>query len=282
MKVHEKGVLPGSDYYFPSPGNLAKSMFFYPICTGEFFCDHSYVVEREQYNSFLLMYIKNGSGKVFYGGKSYLVEKGNIIFLDCYKAHGYSTENGWHTIWLHFDGSNSRAYFELLYNNRGCVFPSSASSVIPWLLHVILKGYRNGSSVPEPIISCHIQRILAELLLISSESKYTIETKNSPVGEAIEYIESNFSNKISLGQISSHIHLSPFYFSRQFRKETGYSPYEYIIKIRLEHARQLLKNTRLPIKEIASRCGFLSESNFVFSFHKNVGISPHNFRNTPF
>jgi AraC family transcriptional regulator len=282
MIVDEKGVLPGSDYYFPSAGSLAKSIFFYPVCIGEFICDGSYNVERECYNSFLLMYIADGSGSVSSEGKTYIAESGSIVLLDCYKPHRYDTKKGWHTLWLHLDGSNSRAYFDLLHSKKGCVIPAGSSLAVSKLLLAILEGYRHKRPIPEPIISCHIQRILSELLLISSEGSFPAEVENSPIAEAIGYIGANYAGKINLTDVSSRVNLSPFHFSRQFRKETGYSPYEYLIKIRLEHAKQLLKNTKLQVKEIASACGFLSESNFVFSFHKNVGISPREFRNTPF
>lgn len=282
MNVDEKGVLPGSDYYFPSPGSLTRSMFFYPICTGEFICNSNYRVERESYNSFLLMYIVSGSGSVALNGKTYAVEKGNIILLDCYKPHFYGTSRGWQTLWLHFNGCNSRAYYDLLLDRKVCIMPIDSSNIIPQLLLMILEGYRQGKAVPDPLISCHIQRILSEMLLISSEGSFSTEIESSRISEAMGYIENNYAKKINLTLISNHINLSPFHFSRLFKKETGYSPYEYITKIRLEHAKRLLKNTSLQVKEIASDCGFLSESNFVYSFHRNVGISPRDFRNTPF
>lgn len=281
IKVDEKGVLAGSDYYFPSTGSLTRSMFFYPICAGDFICNGNYSVKRESYNSFLLMYIERGSGRVEFNGRAYTANEGNVVLLDCYKPHLYCTSKGWHTLWLHFNGSNSRAYYDLIFNRNGCILPAGNPHVIPGLLSAMLDGYRNDSSIPDPLISCYIQQMLAELIM-SSDGTFSANMESSPISEAMGYIELNYSKKINLTQIAQEINLSPFYFSRQFKKETGYSPYEYIIKIRLEHAKLMLKNTTLHIKEIAFNCGFLSESNFVYSFHKNVGLSPMDFRNTPF
>ncbi len=282
IKVDEKGVLPDSDYYFPSSGSLTKSLFFYPVCIGDFICNESYSVKRKSYNSFLLMYIKSGSGRVAFNDKTYNVSEGSIVFLDCYRHHEYGTSKGWKTLWLHFDGSNSRAYYDFIYNKIGCVIPLYGKNVIPNILTAMLNGYRSEAPVPEPLICCHIQQMLSELIISTADGNFSARVENSPVSEAIGYIELNYSKKISLAQITNRVNLSPFYFSRQFKKETGYSPYEYIIKIRLENAKSMLKNSNLHIKEIAYNCGFSSESNFVYCFHRNVGISPKEFRNTPF
>jgi AraC-like DNA-binding protein len=283
MKVDEKGVLAESDYYFPISGALAKSMFFYPVCMGEFICDGSYHVERESYDSFLVMYVKSGSGQVGFSGKVYSAGAGDVILLDCYRAHQYKAgEKGWHTLWLHFDGSNSRAYYDLLNAREGCVLPAGVSSAVPRLLLEILEGYRQGRPLQEALLSCKILQLLTELLLISPEAESPTDPGSTSVAGAMEYIEANYAKKISLDHLSRQVNWSPFHFSRQFKRETGYSPYEYVIKVRLEHAKRLLKNTKLQVKEIAAACGFSSESNFVYRFHRNIGVSPRDFRNTPF
>ena len=99
------------------------------------------------------------------------------------------------------------------------------------------------------------------------------------LADAISYINDNYKNKITLEQLSSTVNMSPFYFSRMFKKETGYSPYEYIIIVRINEAKRLLKGSDLLIKEIAYRVGFNSESRFVTSFRKNTELSPTEFRN---
>lgn len=77
-------------------------------------------------------------------------------------------------------------------------------------------------------------------------------------------------------------HLSSSQFSRSFKKHTGTSPYDYLLSVRLARAKELLKNTNLPISDIAYQTGFASDSNFIYFFRKNEGISPLKFRNTLF
>ena len=122
--------------------------------------------------------------------------------------------------------------------------------------------------------------MLAELLLISSNLIQEKNDKPNAVLESINYIQNNYHRKISLDELARYVCISPFYFSRIFKKETGYSLYEYITMVRLNHAKTLLKTTDILIKEIAFTVGFNSESNFVTCFKGHVNITPNKFRNT--
>ncbi|WP_407305668.1 helix-turn-helix domain-containing protein [Desulfosporosinus sp. SB140] len=282
MRVNEKGVLEESEYYFFTPSNLAKSLFFHLICTGKFFCDHNYYVERDKYNSYLLMYIVKGQGTICYNDKLYTAKENDLVIINCYNPHRYYTNTGWATMWLHYDGNTSRELFDLIYDRFGCVIPLNNCPIIPKYLNMILEDARKCSPISEPLMSCYIQRMLSELLMLSYDFILQKPAKFDPVLEAIAFIEANFKEKLNLKVIASNVNLSPFHFARTFKKDTGYSPYEYVVKIRLNHAKMLLKKTNLQVKEIAVECGFSAESNFLVNFHNNVGVTPREFRNTPF
>lgn len=228
------------------------------------------------------MYVKEGQGNVCFKNKTYNVKTNDMVLLDCYYPHIYYTTKKWEIIWIHFDGNVSRQYWELLYDRFGCVLGLEDSLIIPKILASILTTFKEGKLPDEPLVSCHIQRILAELLTLSSYYAKQRQDRGSPVIEAIAYIENNYKTGISLKDLAGHVNTSPFHFTRIFKKETGYTPYEYIIKVRINHAKTLLKKTDLLIKEIAYEVGFSSESNFVSSFRAHVNITPNEFRKTPF
>ncbi len=68
------------------------------------------------------------------------------------------------------------------------------------------------------------------------------------------------------------------YFPVVFKQQTGFSPYDYVLLARLTHAKNYLQKTDLPIAQIAEETGFNSESNFIYFFTKNAGVSPSKFR----
>jgi AraC family transcriptional regulator len=99
------------------------------------------------------------------------------------------------------------------------------------------------------------------------------------IERAKEYINEKFSTDISLYEISSYSHVSPFHFSRIFKKFTSFSPYQYLLNIRLKHAEMLLKNSSMSISEISFSAGFNSAENFATAFKQRYKMNPTKYRN---
>ena len=76
--------------------------------------------------------------------------------------------------------------------------------------------------------------------------------------------------------------MSSSHFSRVFKQQTGFSPYDYILISRLNRAKYLLQVTDMTVASIAYEIGFNSESNFIYFFTENEGISPGKFRKLKF
>ena len=96
--------------------------------------------------------------------------------------------------------------------------------------------------------------------------------------QAISYIEDNLHSNLKIAEIAENIGMSPFYFSRLFRKSMGLSPHEYLTQRRLEVAKKKLKKTNLPIIDISAEVGFNSQSHFIILFKKQVGTTPLKYR----
>ncbi|GLX66974.1 AraC family transcriptional regulator [Paenibacillus glycanilyticus] len=100
----------------------------------------------------------------------------------------------------------------------------------------------------------------------------------SAVQKAIQYMKQSFKENLTRDQLAGSISLSPGYFSVLFKAHTGVSPMRYLNKIRMDQSKLLLRNTNIPIKQVAEECGF--EDSFYFSrlFQKETGMSPRQFR----
>lgn len=98
------------------------------------------------------------------------------------------------------------------------------------------------------------------------------------MNKAIHFINENYAAELSVSQVAEAVHLSASQFSRQFKKQINTSPYDYILSVRLNKSKELLKNTTLPIGEIAYQTGFHSDANYIYCFKKKEGISPLKFR----
>jgi AraC family transcriptional regulator len=282
MYTIEKGVLDNSYIYFNSPSATAKPIFYYINSVGHFFCDNNYKVSRENFDSFLIMYVIKGEGLLTINNKPRIIKKDDIVLINCYEPHRYETTTSLETLWMHFDGNFSASYFTLIKQDNTHVVFSDESSLILTYLNSIANLFKKNQVINEPLISCKIQRILAELLNLSTGNLNNTSSNSSVINRSIYYIKNNFQNKIFLEDIANYVSISSFHFSRLFKKETSYSPYEYLIMIRLNYAKNLLQTSNLLIKEIAFECGFNSEANFVSTFRKHNNMSPRQFRNVPF
>ena len=96
--------------------------------------------------------------------------------------------------------------------------------------------------------------------------------------QALDYIERNLDQAITLEDIASDLGISQFHFCRYFKKHMGIAPYRYVIQQRVERAKQLIKGHKLSLVEIALLCGFNSQSHLIHHFKKQTGITPKTYR----
>jgi two-component system response regulator YesN len=102
---------------------------------------------------------------------------------------------------------------------------------------------------------------------------------NAMILKAKDYIDRHYMDEdISLHTVASHVNFSQNHFSTVFSQETGGNFIEYLTKVRIEKAKELLKNSSLKSADIAYEVGFSDPHYFSFIFKKNTGISPREFR----
>jgi len=105
------------------------------------------------------------------------------------------------------------------------------------------------------------------------------QNNESPViRRAKEFIQENQSEDISLGQVAKAVNTSTFHFCKMFKKATGMNFTEYVSRVRVEKARNLLLNPNLRVSEIAYEVGFQSLTHFNRVFKKITGQSPTEYR----
>lgn len=96
--------------------------------------------------------------------------------------------------------------------------------------------------------------------------------------EACSYIALHFSEPLSLEMVAKQVGFSKYYFERLFRQFTNMSFYQYVTKVRLSYAQQLLADRDVPITDVALRCGFSGASPFTRAFRQATGFTPSAFR----
>ena len=104
------------------------------------------------------------------------------------------------------------------------------------------------------------------------------ETYIDTISKAKEYIKIHFSRDLSLDDVSKEFNISPYYFSKLFKKETGDNFIDYITSVRIEKAKELLISSDNSMKEICIEVGYQDPNYFSRTFKKNVGVTPTDYR----
>lgn len=282
MKCSEKGVLNKSDVYFFSPSPKARAHLFYPLSMGHFFCVDGYHLTRERYDSFLITHIIDGTFNVYINGEKIAAQAGSTVILNCYEPHEYDTDTNFESIWLHFDGPGSLELYEYITSNAGNVVNCSNPKAVKKSLKNLYLNMDGKRTLSESSMSAEIYSILCELMNGTQIKTKKNSSNEKSVAQAQKYISENLGDHLTVASIAKQVHMSVSHFSRIFKQQTGYSPYDYVLVTRLNVAKNCLRETNMSISEIAFKTGFNSESNFIFFFTSNTGISPGKFRKLNF
>lgn len=261
---------------------LVKEMFFYVQIAGVVYTKRDYSVHRKDFDSILLCYILKGRGSIKYRGESYALKRDDFFVIDCLEEHLYKSSKTapLEMMFIHCSGPLSREYVKTILDFHPCLFQLDKLSRIKSLMGSILGTIRSKNSNAEILCSNKINSILTELLL-QSKIKFTQhDTAPRFIQNMISFIESNYKTQISLEELSDRFAVSKYHLVRQFKKYTGSSPYDYLLKCRLDKAKYYLINTDISVGEIVYKTGFKDHSNFVRFFKNHEKTTPQHYRNS--
>lgn len=113
-------------------------------------------------------------------------------------------------------------------------------------------------------------------LIQNDAIKQLLLDNSSPVNRAIKYMNSNYTQQVSIKEIAYNLNMSESSLCQYFKKVTGVSPNQYYTNIKLEKAREMLKNT--SVTETAFNLGYLNISYFIMIFKKMYGLTPKQYK----
>ena len=143
--------------------------------------------------------------------------------------------------------------------------------------------HRGGSGFGQLYIESLANALVVNLLRDYSATKPRIAIYERGLGDRkllqiSEYINAHLDQEVKLADLAAVAGVSQFHFSRLFKQSMGISPHKYLLQQRVEQAKQLLKNSKLAIAEIALQCGFNSQSHLGKYFREFTGVTPSSYR----
>lgn len=262
--------------------------------------DTSWSMEPNRHDNFEMVYIKKGLAVFEINGEPVKVGPNDIIIIKPGQYHKFivQSESGCEFIVLNFKfiSRNKDEYSQVsLHDFLNFVKTREAGAYITLkvgqkneiitLLNRILKERENSEIESEFLSNLLILELFALLSrALKTEWENSIRDKGTKLRElissAISYIKNNYERDISLEDIARYVFLSPGYFIRAFKEETGTSPINYLLKVRVERAMELLADTDDRIIDIALAVGFSSQQRFNEIFKKYAAMTPTQYRKT--
>lgn len=263
-----------------TPTQLAKSSFFYMQEAGYFKTMPPYFTERENLNSFLILYTISGQGVLQYQSKEYTLSAGQCFFIHCKNHHLYYALKGpqWEFLWLHFYGSSSLGYYQEFERNGFRILDIQEKTAFASDLWQIIAVHQEKTATSELVTSHLILNLLTRLLILNFTGRPSFPDIPSHVQGCAKYIDTHFQEDFSLEYLSSLQHVSKYYLSREFKRYMGLTIQDYLINTRITYAKELLKYTDMTVGEIAFACGMHNVSHFINLFKARESMTPLSYR----
>ena len=264
-----------------TPSSLARNTFFYLQEVGYFKTTPPYSTERANLSSYLLIFTLSGRGVLEVNGQKWDLVPGECMFLDCMQHHRYyARDDGvWEFLWVHFHGASSLGYYREFSRYGTATVPVGDPETFQETFWQIIHLQQEWSVASEIRINQCIVSLLTQLLLDSIRSDRDASAWPAYVKQMVNRVEHSYAESITLERLAGEFGVSKFHLSREFKRLVGMNFMEYLMRIRLSHAKELLRFSDIPVAEVSQRCGFHDVSHFIRIFkQREEGNTPLNYR----
>jgi AraC-like DNA-binding protein/quercetin dioxygenase-like cupin family protein len=240
-----------------------------------------------------ISYVESGSGSYFVNGRQYEMKEGDLIIFNNVEPHGWLVESEQMIMTVMIFGTElvSNLHYDYLkpFVERGSNFKNKvdreellASNIVDMVKEIYNENSEQNQG-HRLLILADMLRILTLLIRFyqkDQEQGKAAETLTDKkynmkrLEEAFQYINSHYTEKITLKEVAESVFMSENYFSFYFKKITDTSFMDYVTGLRLKRVSELMKTTDMSMYEIAMESGFHNMANFYRIYKKHVGALP--------
>lgn len=253
----------------------------------------SFQIPVHWHDEFEIIYVRSGFLTVSISGENYIGKTGEAFVVSPGNLHLMGSQSGtvdYYTflfplkyISFRTDDMLDEKLLEPLNSGHLMICPR-VKDTAKELCEQLIEIYEAKKDESESKIATQVRTkiILLQFILEMWKKGFVIENdtsgRNTVEKEMVSYIQQNFTGKISLREFGEQFHLSEKYISRYFKEHFHITLSQYVTYLRLEHAKQLLQDTDIPVTDVAMQSGYQNVSYFIRSFQKAYAVSPLKYR----
>jgi len=214
------------------------------------------------------------------------VVPGDFVWLAANERHAYGSarENPWTIVWAHFEGAEVPAWEELLGVHGGenpsvLRLPDDrlAELALDRVYAALERGFASRHLVAASVALRHALSVVAQL----ERERPNPRSAGERVALSVEALRRDWQRPRRLTELATVARVSVTHYSALFRRLTGFSPVDFLIRLRVRHACRLLDTTTIPIGEVGALVGYHDPYYFTRCFRRVMGCAPRAYRRVP-
>lgn len=226
------------------------------------------------------LYLAQGAATLVLSGASLSMQAGELLIIRVGVPFACVQQEHSDWYWADAVGSALPALLTTCGLTAGCVFRLPEDSRIPARYAAIQQAAVSEDGLTSLSAAAQFLELLVAFgRVICPTDRQATET--DPLDAILSELQHNFAAEYSVQELAHRCHVSVGRFSLLFKARTSVSPQRYLIDLRLTHAQQLLRDTRLSIQQIAAAVGYSDAFYFSRLFRSHIGLSPSTFRKHP-
>lgn len=223
--------------------------------------------------SHLFEYVVEGEGEAYVDGERIKVRGGDLLVFrkDALQNYKSNANAPMKKLWINFTGE----YLDRMltdYRIHTGIYHIDLRKEFESLYHIAKLDTKPQDKYFEIIELLHG--------IILKTSRFLLNNTQTPIDSIKNALLASIYSKKTLDEIASELFTSKSNLIRAFKKQTGYTPYQFLLTQRFQIAKNLLSTTSMPIKAIADLLCFSDEHYFSFLFKQKMGVTPSKYRNS--
>ncbi len=247
--------------------------------------EHEYVFNPEKgriIKEYQILYIIEGGGTLITASAGrFNIQEGDVFLIYPGEWHTYcpDPETGWKEYWIGFSGVNIDSRVNSgFFSKESPLYRIGYNETMTGLFKEAIRTAKRQDKHFQQLLAGIVNYMLGLIFTIDENKKLKGSSNREIVEKARQYMHENIDNTIGIPEIAEHLNISYSSFRHIFKQYTGIAPSQYYLNLKIQRAKDMLRSTAAPIKEISYQLQFDTPEYFTKLFKLKTGMTPRQFR----